>query len=201
MEKAGIEMIRATGANQCCGLPYRSQGLLDTAESKALALSKMLEDVSENGKYPIIFDASPCVEQVLSYLPRHVRAYEACDYVSRFILPRVKLERVKESVLLHITCSTRKMDLAETMLNLAQACAEEVIVPNDIECCAFAGNKGILKPELNAHALRNLKKQVPRRCQRGFSNSVSCEIGLSNHSGVPYQSLLYLVDEVSRPLK
>ena len=200
MKKAGIEMVPATKAGQCCGLPYRSQGLLETAESKALALSKTLEDVSENGKYPIVFDASPCVEQVLSYLPPHVRAYEACDYVTRFILPKVKLEPAKESVLLHITCSTRKMQLADTMLELAEACAEEVVVPNDIECCAFAGNKGILQPELNAHALRNLKKQLPRKCQRGFSNSVSCEIGLTNHSGRPYQSLLYLVDEVSQPL-
>lgn len=199
MSKAGIEMIDASRSSQCCGLPYRSEGLAPTAENKALALANHLEELSENGKYPIVFDSSSCIERALEYLPNHIRCYEACDYVNQFILPRVTIRPVNETVMLHITCSTRKMGLDETMLKLANECAEEVIVPKDVTCCAFAGSKGFTQPELNAHALRQLKRQVPRRCSRGFSNNVTCEIGLSHHSGVPYQSLLYLVDEVSYP--
>ena len=39
--------------------------------------------------------------------------------------------------------------------------------------------------------------QVPAHCTHGYSNSRTCEIGLSKHSGIAYQSILYLVDEVS----
>ena len=47
-------------------------------------------------------------------------------------------------------------------------------------------------------AVHPLKEQVPSHCTRGFSNSRTCEIGLSHHSGIPYQSILYLVDEVAQ---
>ena len=197
MNKANIELIDATRLNPCCGLPYKSQGLFDTAQTKGMALVEHLRKLSEDGKYPIVFDASPCVEQILPLLPKNVRAYEACDYINQFVKPKLSIKPKAETIALHIPCSSRKMGFESTMQELANACAKEVILPNDIECCGFAGIKGMTKPEVNAHALRKLKPQLPRRVSRGFSNSGSCEIGLTNHSGIPYQSLLYLVDEVS----
>ncbi|MBL1415748.1 MAG: hypothetical protein COB27_002560, partial [Moritella sp.] len=52
-------------------------------------------------------------------------------------------------------------------------------------------------PELNASALSPLARQVPSNCSEGYSNSRTCEIGLSEHSGIEYRSILYLVDKVS----
>ncbi len=199
MTKAGIEMVNASKLNHCCGLPYKSQGMFETAESKALKLAEHLQEISENGKYPVVFDASPCVQQVLDYLPRSVKTYEACDYVHRFVLPKITLRPIPETVALHIPCSSSRMGLKDTLTELARACAYDVIVPNDIDCCGFAGSKGFIQPEINNHALRHLKQQLPRRVKRGFSNSGSCEIGLTNKAGIPYQSLLYLVDEASDP--
>ena len=83
------------------------------------------------------------------------------------------------------------------MLELANVCASEVIVPEHIQCCGWSGAKGFTTPELNAAALKSLKEQVPDNCSRGFSNSRACEIGLSHHSGIPYESILYLMDQVS----
>jgi len=37
-------------------------------------------------------------------------------------------------------------------------------------------------------------------CTAGYSNSRTCEIGLSAHSGLSYQSLMYLVDRCANPL-
>ena len=48
-------------------------------------------------------------------------------------------------------------------------------------------------PELNAWALRKLKDSV-KGAKVGYSNSRTCEIGLSGHSGIPYMSIAYLVD-------
>ncbi|GAL09630.1 predicted D-lactate dehydrogenase [Vibrio astriarenae] len=89
------------------------------------------------------------------------------------------------------------MGLVNDMLSLANRCVSHVIVPEHIECCGWAGDKGFTTPELNNNALTPLREQVPKEVTRGFSNSRTCEIGLSHHSGVPYQSILYLVDEVS----
>jgi D-lactate dehydrogenase len=61
-------------------------------------------------------------------------------------------------------------------------------------CCGWAGDKGFTTPELNAHALRTLKDSLPEGCTAGYSHSRTCEIGLSMHAGVPYRSIVYLVD-------
>ena len=74
-----------------------------------------------------------------------------------------------------------------------------VLIPEGVGCCGFAGDKGFTHPELNAYALRKLRPQIEAAgIKRGFSNSRTCEIGLTTHSGVPYQSLIYLIDEVTK---
>ena len=78
------------------------------------------------------------------------------------------------------------------------ACAETVIVPPDVKCCGFGGDRGFSVPELNAHALRTLPDALPADCQEGFSSNRTCEIGLTAHSGIPYRSLACLLDECSR---
>jgi D-lactate dehydrogenase len=84
------------------------------------------------------------------------------------------------------------------MLALAKACAETVVVPDSVLCCGFAGDKGFTTPELNDHALRNLPAAVQPACGAGYSSNRTCEIGLSEHSGVPYRSIVYLLEKVSR---
>jgi D-lactate dehydrogenase len=91
------------------------------------------------------------------------------------------------------------MGLGPKLRAIAQACAESVIVPENIECCGWAGDKGFTMPELNASALRKLKAQLPPACSDGYSNSRTCEIGLALHAGVPYRSIVYLVDSCTTP--
>ena len=102
----------------------------------------------------------------------------------------------KEPVALHITCSATRMGLADKTLAIMQACSENVVVPEQITCCGFAGDKGFTTPELNASALSTLASQVGH-CSAGYSTSRTCEIGLSEHSGIDYQSIVYLVDQCS----
>lgn len=72
-------------------------------------------------------------------------------------------------------------------------------MPRGIHCCGFAGDRGFFYPELNAAALADLPGQLPATTTTGYSNSRTCEIGLSYHGGVPYQSIVYLVDRTARP--
>lgn len=50
-------------------------------------------------------------------------------------------------------------------------------------------------PELNAASLARLQEQIPPGCQQGYSDSLTCEIGLSHHSGFRYRSIAYLIDD------
>ena len=53
--------------------------------------------------------------------------------------------------------------------------------------------------ELNAYALRKLREQIEKSgIEVGYSNSRTCEIGLTTNSGVPYRSIIYLVNEHTR---
>lgn len=92
----------------------------------------------------------------------------------------------------------KKMGLEEKLVELAQQCAAKVVIP-ETNCCGFAGDRGFSFPELNAHGLRELKKQLPPEVKNGYSTSRTCEIGLSRHSGISYKSIVYLVDQVSCP--
>jgi D-lactate dehydrogenase len=123
---------------------------------------------------------------------------DIAEFLHDHVLPNVDIpDRITSPVALHLTCSTRRMGLDATLMAVAQACAEHVVVPADIGCCAFAGDKGFVRPEMNAHALRSLAPAV-KDCTAGYSTSRTCEIGLSLHGGVTYRSVADLVDRVAQ---
>lgn len=198
LEKAGYHIIIPQQLNElCCGMPYDSKGMIDIAQSKSQQLEAQLWQASDQGRYPILMDTSPCSKRSKEQFTRTLNIFEPVGFVNQFLLSELEITPKSESVLLHIACSARKMGLVNDMLSLANRCVSHVIVPEHIECCGWAGDKGFTTPELNNNALTPLREQVPKEVTRGFSNSRTCEIGLSHHSGVPYQSILYLVDEVS----
>ncbi|MBD0786355.1 FAD-binding oxidoreductase [Vibrio sp. Y2-5] len=200
LNKAGYEVILPEDINQqCCGMPYDSKGMRDIANDKALQLEEVLWKASQFGRYPVLMDTSPCAKRSIELFTKPLKIYEPSGFVSQHLLEHLNITPKQETVMLHVTCSSRRMGLTNEMANLARACVSNVVIPEHIECCGWAGDKGFTTPELNAAAVHPLKEQVPEGCTRGFSNSRTCEIGLSHHSGITYQSILYLVDEVSRP--
>ncbi|KHT63318.1 4Fe-4S ferredoxin [Photobacterium gaetbulicola] len=198
LKKAGFEVITPEKlSSQCCGMPYDSKGMNDIANQKAKELESLLWEASKEGTYPVLMDTSPCAKRSIENFTQPLEVLEPVGFVSRYLLPHLSLFPIKETVMLHVTCSSRRMGLEADMLSLAKACAETVVLPEHIQCCGWAGDKGFTTPELNEAAVAPLKEQVPANCTRGFSNSRTCEIGLSHHSGIPYQSILYLVDEAA----
>jgi D-lactate dehydrogenase len=200
LKKAGCRVIvPARVEGLCCGMPYDSKGMVEVAATKRTELVEALWQASEQGRWPVLLDTSPCVQRLLSgALGKGLRVFEPSAFVLEHLLPHLDLAPIDETVMLHITCSSRRMGLGEKMLAVARACAREVIVPEHIQCCGFAGDKGLMTPELNAAALASLPAQVPTDCRQGFSNSRTCEMGLSQHAGIPYHSILYLVDQAAK---
>ena len=199
--KAGYEVVFPEGMqNLCCGTIWESKGLPDVADRKTAELEKALKAASENGRWPVLCDQSPCLHRMREKM-QGMKLYEPAEFIATFVLDKVRITPFDETVAVHITCSTRRMGLADTVIRVASACAKHVFVPEEIGCCAFAGDKGFTHPELNAWALRKLRGQIKAAgVTHGYSNSRTCEIGLTTHSGVPYSSIVSLVNHVSRPI-
>jgi len=132
-------------------------------------------------------------------LDGRLRLFEPVEFIHVHLMDKLRFERRPETIAIHVTCSSTKMGLDGAFRAVAQACAERVVVPGS-GCCGFAGDKGFNTPELNASALAGLRGALSPGCERGYSNSRTCEIGLSLHGGIPYQSIVYLVDRVTSPL-
>jgi D-lactate dehydrogenase len=97
-------------------------------------------------------------------------------------------------------CSLKKMGLEADLRRVGELCAGAVHLP-DTNCCGFAGNRGMLHPELNAWGLRNVAETMPAEVAAAYSTSRTCEIGLSTHSGRTFDSLVALIDERTSPMR
>ncbi len=197
-EKAGYDVVYPQNVNHlCCGLTFESKGATDLADRQLDELITAIAVASRDGRDPIVFDASPCglrAKAAAANLP----IFETVEAIHDLVLPRIYLEKQAITVALHVNCAASKAGLGPKMRALAEACADHVIVPPDISCCGFAGDKGFFQPELNASALRTLAEQLPADCTEGFSSNRTCEIGLSQHGKRPYRSIIYLVNRCAK---
>lgn len=196
LHKAGYRVIFPKEMEKlCCGTIWESKGMMDIADRKTHELEEALWEASEQGQYPVLCDQSPCLHRMRETIHR-MKLYEPAEFIYTFLRSRLVFNPVDRPVALHITCSMRKMGLANTLIDLARLCSTQVFVPEEVGCCGFAGDRGFTHPELNAYALRKLRPQIEERnIQIGYSNSRTCEIGLTTNSGIPYVSIAYLVDE------
>ena len=200
LKKAGFKITVPEGVeSQCCGMAFESKGQFEAAHQKANDLNTLLLAASDNGRIPVVCDVSPCSLRMKESLDPRLELHEQVGFLSTHVMSHLTLKEKVEKIALHVTCSTTRMGLADDFVALAKQLADEVVIPPDITCCGFAGDKGFSTPELNASALKTLAKAV-EGCDVGYSNSRTCEIGLSEHSGIEYQSIVYLVDQLAQPL-
>jgi D-lactate dehydrogenase len=193
--KAGFDVVYPQHlAELCCGQPFESKGLFEAADAKSAELEAALSEASEGGRLPIVFDTSPCAYRMKRFLGGRLQVHDSVEFVHDSVLPRVVLAPQAQAVAVHPVCSVRKMGTVDKLSAIAARCSTQVVTVEEVHCCGFAGDKGFNRPELNAHALRHLKAALPGECQAGVSSSRTCEIGLSEFSGVPYRSFIQLVD-------
>jgi D-lactate dehydrogenase len=199
LERAGFRVCYPQRLEQlCCGLSFDSKGFKVQADRLAKALEQALLAASQGGRWPVLCDTSPCLYRMRQVMGDRLQLFEPVQFLHDVVLPRLTLKPLDDPILLHVTCSSRKMGLEPLFQTVADACAANVVVPEGIECCGFAGDRGFTTPELNASALEPLRGQVPEGCHGGFTNSRTCEIGLALHSGVYYKSIMYLVERCTR---
>ena len=199
LRKAGCEVIYPRNMEKlCCGTIWESKGMPDIADRKVAELEEALWQASDGGRYPVLCDQSPCLHRMREKIGR-MKLYEPAGFIWTFLRERLEFIPTGRPVAVHVTCSMRRMGLADTIVALAKLCSAHVFVPAQVGCCGFAGDRGFLRPEVNAYALRKLRPQLVREgIAVGYSNSRTCEIGLTTHAGIPYVSIAYLVDECTR---
>ncbi|CAM5409714.1 oxidoreductase [Streptomyces narbonensis] len=163
------------------------------------------------GKLPLVVDASSCTlgiaHEVVPYLTPDNRELHAeltvldsLVWAADELLPRLDVRRRVASAVVHPTCSMRHLGDAEQLTRLAEACAEEVVVPTDAGCCAFAGDRGMLHPELTASATaREAAEVTARSFDAHLSANRMCEIGMDRATGRTYQSVLLALERATRP--
>lgn len=191
--KAGYEVIFPENMSSlCCGTIWESKGMPEIADRKTAELEEALWQASEQGRYPVLCDQSPCLHRTKHKIKK-MRLYEPAEFILGFLADRLDFHQTDTPVAIHLTCSMRLMHKTGKMLELARMCSTDVVVPEGVGCCGFAGDKGMTHPELNKYALRKLKDQV-KGIPFGYSNSRTCEIGLATNSGIPYVSIAYLVN-------
>ena len=199
--KAGITLLVPPRIESlCCGTPWSSKGIPDGyAEMRAKVLP-VLREASDNGRLTLVCDASSCTEgfrhMVETDPDLDVRIVDAVAFVAEHVLPVLGEYRKLESLTIHPTCSSTQMGLNPDLTTVAGAVAEKVNVPLDWGCCAFAGDRGMLHPELTASATRReaaeaaaLDAEAHASCNR------TCELGLTRATGVEYRHVLELLAE------
>jgi D-lactate dehydrogenase len=199
LEKAGLEVVYPAGVDGlCCGMAFASKGFAEAGDRKGKELFGALEDASEGGVLPILIDMSPCTQRMRELFGERLPFREPVAFAREQLLPRLEVRSRKRSVAVHVTCSGRKMGLDAATRELASVFAEEVVSPDAVECCGWAGDRGFLVPELTASALHGLRPSLPAGCDAGYSTSRTCEIGLTLHGGIPYRSIFVLIDELTK---
>ncbi len=199
LQRAGFTIIYPEGINSlCCGMAFSSKGLKEEGARKSKELENALLKASENGKYPILFDMSPCFYTFHeAYENKNLKIYDPIEFMLDFVMPKLEIKHPRNIVTVFPVCSVKKIGMEQKLLQLAKLCSKEVAFV-DTNCCGFAGDRGFTYPELNTHGQRHLNEQIPAGCKDGYSTSRTCEIGMSEYSDINFKSIFYLIDEVTK---
>ena len=202
MAKAGYEVNFPEGMEKmCCGQIWESKGMLDIADRKSAELEAALWKASEQGKYPVLCGQSPCLHRMKKVMKK-MKLYEPAEFIMTYLKDRLDFHPTDKPIAIHITCSTRHMGVDKDMIALAKLCSNNVLIPEGVGCCGFAGDRGFTFPELNRYGLRKLKPQIEaHKIEVGYSNSRTCEIGLEANTGIPYLNIVHLVNISTTPKK
>jgi len=97
------------------------------------------------------------------------------------------------------------MGIYKKLEQLGVMTSEEAVIPFAAGCCGMAGDRGFYYPGLTAAACAAEGSEVRGEAAVGtgapatgyYSTGKTCEMALSEATGVSYRSILYLIDEAS----
>ncbi|WP_431787782.1 FAD-binding oxidoreductase [Streptomyces sp. G9] len=195
----------------CCATIWHSKGYDAGNRIMANRIVEAAWGWTAGGTLPLVVDASSCTlgiaEEVVPYLTEDNRALhreltvvDSLVWAAEELLPHLTVFRTVGSAVLHPTCSMEHLGDVGQLRALAEACAKDVVVPDDAGCCAFAGDRGMLHKELTDSATAKEAAEVDRRPYDAYlSANRMCEIGMERATGHPYRSALIELEHATRP--
>ena len=190
----------------CCGTIWASKGYRRGRDAMETRIATALLRWSQEGRLPVVVDATSCTHGLLRDVPQHLppelaeryRRIRIVDSVTwcRELLDGLEPERLPR-VAVHPGCSVTRLGLRRDFAVLAAALAEEVDEPYGSWCCGTAGDRGLLHPELVESATREERSGL-REANAYLGSNRTCEMGLRHATGRPYESVVALLERVTR---
>lgn len=213
-ERAGMKIFIAnhtTGV--CCGQLFSSKGFIPAYKHTVNETIEKLWQWTMEGKVPVLMDVTSCTHSLQTsagYLTEeNKKRYEklvfidSIDFAADYLLPRLQIKEKKNSIVFHPVCTTYKMNLVNKLQAIGDSCAVKADIPFLSGCCGMAGDRGFYYPKLTATATRDeagevlAKEQNIRSYEGYYSSGKTCEMALREATQHNYQSIFYLLRDVS----
>jgi D-lactate dehydrogenase len=203
-ERAGVTVSTPDDiAGLCCGTPWKSKGMTDGYAVMKERVRASLRRATRDGAIPVVSDASSCTEGLRVLLDAAgeaaITVLDAVAFVDSEVLPRLPSSEDKvASLVLHPTCSAVQLGLEGALRRVGAAAADSVVVPDEWSCCGFAGDRGMLHPELTASATaREAEEAVAILGEVHASSNRTCELGMTRATGRDYEHILQVLDRAT----
>jgi D-lactate dehydrogenase len=195
----------------CCATVWHSKGYDRANTYMAELVADRLWTWSDGGRLPIIVDATSCTlgvaREILPYLDtdrlaKHdkLTILDSLTWATEHLLPHLSVRERVPSAVIHSTCSMAQLNLRPALEQLVAAVSDKVLIPDAMTCCAFAGDRGLLHPELAATATAAEAQEVARMgATTHLSANRTCEIGMEHATGEVYESAILLLEQATRP--
>lgn len=200
---AGIDVEIPDGIRGlCCATPWKSKGMTKGGDRMGRRLADILGEASDGWKLPIVCDNISCTEGLAVALHKkgiEAQIVDATAFVAEHIAPALpQLPRAGLAVV-HPTCSSTRAGTNDALIMLAGMVADEVKVPLGWRCCGFAGDRGMLHPELTAMATSDEAYNVKQMdADLYLSCNRTCEIGMTRATGHTY---VHVLEELAARLR
>jgi D-lactate dehydrogenase len=200
-KKAGLNVLIPQDIDQlCCATPWSSKGLTQGFEEMALKTSSSIMKHIKDPSIQVVSDASSCSQGLQNLLgPTLITTKDLVQFIAESVLPKLEISKKVTTLALHPTCSGVEMGTNKYLNHIAQSISQEVITPLDWSCCGFAGDRGLLHPELTESATEKEAIEIKdQEIQYFASTNKPCQIALSTATGKKYVHIVELLDELSR---
>lgn len=208
LSRAGQSLLVPEGIESlCCGTPWSSKGYVRGHEAMAahvkeniLAATAPAETDAAGERLPVISDAASCTEGFVSLLATEgIEVLDAVSFTARHLLPTLQIHEKVPDLVLHPTCSSAHLGIDGELRVIAETAATRVQVPTGWGCCGFAGDRGMLHPELTAAATAPEAAEVAGiDADEHASCNRTCELGMSRATGRSYRHVLEVLEQASR---
>ena len=197
-------------SGMCCGTVWHSKGYERGNRYMANSVVEHLWRWTDGGRLPVVVDATSCtfglVHEIEPYLEgpavaqhERLRIVDSIEWARDDLLPRLEVRTKVGSAVIHATCAGTHLGLGPALAEVAGAVAEEVTVPVYGTCCGFAGDRGMLHPELADGAGQEQAAELAgREFDAYLCSNRTCELGMTRAIGHDYASFLFLLDDATR---